>query len=155
MIKLGMLGEFIPYLWICICITAAVVEILTLAKVAVWFVSAGFIALILAIFKVDVWFQATVFIIISLISIVLSRAISTNSKNFVKLKEKRETREYKKLIGKTAIVTEEIDIGKNTGRIRINGTIWEAKAEDEEELYEIGLIVTVVKIDGGYLICSV
>ena len=149
-----MLIEITPYLWICISVAAAVVEVLTLSKTAVWFVPAGLLVFFLAIFEVDVWIQVAVFIIISLILIGLSRVMSKNFINFVKFKETKEIKEYKNLIGKAAIVTEEIDNIKNTGSVRINGTIWTARAEDADELYENGLIVTIIKIDGECVICS-
>ena len=149
-----MLIEITPYLWICISVAAAVVEVLTLSKTAVWFVPAGLFVFFLAIFEVDVWIQVAVFIIISLILIGLSRVMSKNFINFVKFKETKEIKEYKNLIGKAAIVTEEIDNIKNTGSVRINGTIWTARAEDADELYENGLIVTIIKIDGECVICS-
>lgn len=149
-----MVSEFIFYLWIGIGIAAAIVEVLTLKKIAIWIVPAGLIAFLLAFLEIDVWIQTCVFIIISLISIGLSIGIQKKSKKFIKSNEAQKLWEYKNLIGKTAIVTEEIDSSKNTGSVRINGTIWTARSEDEEELYESGLVVTITSIDGDSLICS-
>lgn len=149
-----MVSEFIFYLWIGIGIAAAIVEVLTLKKIAIWIVPAGLIAFLLAFLEIDVWIQTCVFIIISLISIGLSIGIQKKSKKFIKSNETQKLWEYKNLIGKTAIVTEEIDSSKNTGSVRINGTIWTARSEDEEELYESGLVVTITSIDGDSLICS-
>ena len=149
-----MLSEIFPYLWICIGIAAAIVEVLTLSKLAVCFVPAGLLVFFLSVFKIAVWIQVAVFIIISLIAIILSRIILKKSQKFLKSGEPRGKWEYKNLIGKTAIVTEEIDSSKNTGSVRINGMIWTAQAEDANELYENGIIVTVMDIDGECLICS-
>ena len=153
-----MLSEFVPYLWICVGIAAAVVEVLTLSKVAVWFVPAALLAFLLAIFKAEVWIQTVVFIIISLMSVVLSSVISKKLKKIAKLKETQEIWEYKNLIGKSAIVTEEIDNGSNTGSVRINGKILSARAEDEIEIHELGSVVIIVEVetgaDGNNLICA-
>lgn len=136
------------YLWIGISGAAAAVEILTLSAAAVWFIPAGIVAFFLSLFDISIFTQTVCFIIISLISVVLSKIILKIQKNF------RKTGIHKILIGKTAIVLEEIDNEKNTGSVRINGAVWTARTEDGDLPYENGIVVTIIKIDGDCLICS-
>ncbi|NLI72419.1 MAG: NfeD family protein [Bacteroidales bacterium] len=55
------------------------------------------------------------------------------------------------LIDKNGTVTEEINPLKNTGRVKIDGDDWKAKSLNNE-IIEIGTIVTVVDIDSIILI---
>lgn len=55
------------------------------------------------------------------------------------------------LINKNGTVSEEINHFKNSGRIKIDGDDWKAKAFDNE-IIQIGTIVTVVEIDSIVLI---
>ena len=57
-------------------------------------------------------------------------------------------------IGRNAIVTQEINNFKNSGAVRINGLTWFAQSEDDDIIYESGLVVTVIRIDGVRAICS-
>ena len=139
-----------PYIWIGIIVFAAAAEIHTLAMVSVWFIPAAFTAFILSLTgSIDIWIQALIFFIAALILFILSRTVF---RRFIKFR----TTGIKpgSIIGKTAIVTEEINNYKNTGAIRINGLIWNAKAEDDDIIYENGLVVTVVGIEGEEAVCS-
>jgi len=55
------------------------------------------------------------------------------------------------LINKNGTVTEEINSLKNSGRIKIDGDDWKAKSLNNE-IIQIGTIVTVVEIDSIILI---
>jgi membrane protein implicated in regulation of membrane protease activity len=141
--------EIIPYIWIGIIIFAAVAELHTLALVSVWFVAAGIIAFIFSLAGMEVWLQVLLFFIITSILLILSRTIF---KKFIKFKS--ESTNVDSLIGKTAIVTEEINNLKSTGEIRINGVLWTARAEDDDIIYETGLVVTISAIEGVKAICT-
>ena len=99
--------------------------------------------------KVDVWIQVSVFFIIALILFTLSRTIF---KKFIKFRRINTSRGF--VIGETAIVTEEINNYKNTGTVRINGAMLTAKSEDDNIIYESGLVVTVIGTDGAKAVCS-
>jgi len=133
-----------PYIWIGVIVFAAASEINTLAFVSIWFIPAAFIAFVLSLTGVQVWIQVIIFFIITLITLVLSRTI------FKKFKKVN----LNSIIGKNAIVTEEINNYKRTGAIRINGFIWTAKSEEDDVIYESGLIVTVVKTEGIKVVCT-
>lgn len=144
-----MLAQFIPYIWIAIIICAAVVELLTLTLVSVWFIPGAVITFIMSLFSIQTWVQVLVFVIISSVMLILSRTIF---KKFIKFRS--EPTNSESLIGKTAIVTEEINNMSGLGAVRINGLEWSAKSEQNDVIYEKGIIVTVEKIEGVKLICS-
>lgn len=138
-----------PYIWIGIIVFASVVELHTLALVSVWFIPAALVSFILSLIGIDVWIQVLIFFITTSVLLILSRLFF---KNFIKFKTVSTNSDS--VIGKTAIVTEEINNYKNTGAVRVNGLIWTAKAEDDNIIYETGLVVTVMRIEGVKVICS-
>jgi len=144
------MNEIIPYVWISVIVFAAVAEIYTLVKIPLWFIPSAFAVFILSLTKMQVWIQVALFFIITSILLVLSRIIL---KNFTKFKFINFAPELS-FIGRNAIVTEEINNYRNMGAVRINGFICKAKAEDDDIIYESGLVVTVTGTDGLKAVCS-
>lgn len=141
--------EMMPYIWIGIIIFAAAVRLNTHSLAPVWLIPAGLAAFILSLVETEVWLQALLFFALSAILLVLYSAV---------LKKITFSTKKISLAGRTAIVTVEINNYKNAGMIRLNGRTWNAKAEEDDIIYEAGLIVTVVETvdgdDGLKVICS-
>lgn len=152
-----MLSELMPYLWIGVIVMAAAVELLTLKSAAVQLIPSGTAAFALSLAGIFSWIQVCVFIIISFILLLLRILSGTNPKKFMKKAHLDWTHNLHKLEGKTAIVVKEIDNCKNTGKVRINGELWEARTGSDDAVYESGIVVTVEEVDesnGVTLICS-
>ena len=141
------MSEFMPYIWIGIVVFASVVEIHTFAFVSVWFVPPALASFTLSLTGLQVWIQVLVFFIMSAVLLVLSKTLFRRTVRY-------RISNHDSIIGKNAIVTEEINNHKDTGMVRINGLIWNAKADEDDVIYESGLVVTVVHIDGVEAICS-
>lgn len=62
--------------------------------------------------------------------------------------EKNSTPPVYSILGKTAIVTKEINSIKGTGQITINGDIWSAKTKDSEDIISENSKVEVLEVDG-------
>jgi len=147
------LSEIIPYIWIGIILFAAVAEIYTYVFISIWFIPSATAAFILSLTGFHVWVQVLVFFIITLILLVLSRTIFRKSiKSRAAINDINKN--SKSLIGKSAIVTREINNYKNTGAVRVGALEYGAKADDDDIIYESGLVVTIIKIDGSQAICS-
>jgi len=136
------MSEIMPFIWIGIIVFAAIAEIYTYALITVWFIPSAVTAFILSLTGFHVRVQVFVFFIIALVSLVISKTIF---RNFMK---------SKLITGRNAIVTEEINNYKNTGLIRTNGTEYHAKSDDDDIIYETGLVVTIIRTEGEYAICS-
>ena len=141
--------EIMPYIWIGVIVFSFVAEIYTFAFVSVWLIPSALMTFVLSLTGMQVWIQVLLFFIITLILLVLSRTIF---KKFIKFKTTSVNSDV--FIGKNAIVTEEINNYKGTGIIRANGFVWIAKAEENDIIYESGLVVTIIRIDGVKAICS-
>lgn len=139
-----------PYIWIGIIVFAFILKVHTFTFFPLCFIPSALAAFILSLLNIQVRLQVIVFFIMTLISLIFSGIIS---KKFVKLKNSRSVRGGS-LIGKNAIVTEEINNYKNTGTIRVNGLILDAQAEEDDIIYETGLVVIILGMDGVKLVCS-
>ena len=135
--------EIMPYIWLGIIIFALIAGVNTRSRTPLWLIPPGLTAFILSVSGAAVWRQACIFFILAAILLILSR---TFFKKIIKLKNP--------LDGKAAIVTEEINNQKNTGEIRINGIAHTAKAEEDDIIYEAGIVVTVIGLDGIKAVCT-
>ena len=150
------MSEIIPYIWLGIIVFAAVVEIHAFAFVTVWFILPALISFTLSLLDINVWIQVLVFFVISVLLLVLSRTILKKSIKYDPSGYDYNYNSYDYIIGRPAIVTEEINNYKSTGTIRINGLVFPAESDDDDIIYESGLVVTVARINanGAQAVCS-
>ncbi len=137
------------FIWLAVLICAIVIEIATAGLVSIWFVPPALVAIILAFFNVAVYLQIIVFLGLSLILIILSR---TFWKKYITVKPLEPTN-TDIIIGKTAIVTEDIDNVNALGEVKVNGQRWSARSINNE-LIEEGAKVKVISIEGVKIICE-
>ena len=87
--------------------------------------------------------QWVVFIAVSLASLAVLRPIAKRH-----LRTPAQVRTgTAALVGGTAVVVERVD--RDGGQVKLAGEIWTARAYDEDEVYEPGARVEVLKIDGA------
>jgi membrane protein implicated in regulation of membrane protease activity len=58
------------------------------------------------------------------------------------------------LIGQSAMVTERVDNGAQTGSVKLEGELWTARSWDDDEVIEAGKRVNVVEIRGATALVS-
>ena len=87
--------------------------------------------------------QWVVFIAVSLASLAVLRPIA---KRHLRTPAQIRTGAAA-LVGGTAVVVERVD--RDGGQVKLAGEIWTARAYDEDEVYEPGARVEVLKIDGA------
>jgi len=132
--------------WIAIFVIMIIVELATpTALVSIWFALGSLVSLILAFFDVNVWVQVIVFIVASALSLVLLRPLAARH-----TKDHVIPTNYDAVVGKTAVVTEEISKHK-WGHVEVQGIDWSAKTQDGSTI-EKGTQVTVLAVEGVKLI---
>jgi membrane protein implicated in regulation of membrane protease activity len=110
-----------------------------LGPIAVAAVAAAVVALVGAGLAV----QWIVFIVMSLASLLLLRPIARRH-----LRSPAQLRTgTAALVGRQALVLERVD--RDGGQVRLAGEVWSARAYDEDEAFEPGARVEVMKIDGA------
>ena len=125
-----------------------IVEALTSGFVSIWVSIASLITCVFAYFFPSLyWAQVLVCVISSIILIVLT-------KPFVeKVKAKKVNTNSDRLIGETAVVTEDIDNLSSTGCVKIKGLTWSARSKDGNKI-EKNKKVIINEIEGVKLIVS-
>ena len=132
------------YAWLCVVVIAIVVEVAVPGLVSIWFVPSALLAMLLSLFDVPVVVQIIVFLVASAIFVFLSR-------KFIGRKKETKTN-IDAAIGQKCIVTERIDNIRATGKVKLNGMDWTARAVEENMIFEIDDIVVVDTIEGVKLI---
>ena len=134
-------------LWGVVLIVAIIAEVLTTQMVSIWFAIASLFSLILACINAPLWAQVSVFAAVTALLLILT-------KPFVKKIQGKPAKTNADInIGKTAVVTEDIDNTRATGRATIAGVSWMARSIDGSEIIKDS-VVTVEDIDGAKLIVS-
>ena len=139
------------YVWLAVTLLAIVVEAATVSLVSIWFIPGSLLGLVLAFLGVPEWVQFTVFIVVSVIMLLLAKFVF---KKFFRKKSPEATNVVEAVIGKPAVVTERVSNLDGTGAVRLLGKEWSALAEPDGDVFEIGDVVTVEKIQGVKLVCK-
>lgn len=134
------------WIWLGLTLVFVVVEISTAELVSIWFVCGAVASLLSALLGAPVWLQIVQFIAASLGVLVFVRPIIMK-----KLKTQKVPTNADMLIGRTAIVVEDIDLDNGTGHVTVSGDRWLARSEKGELIGE-GEKVTVLAITGATLI---
>ena len=135
--------------WIAIIVIAIIVEVFTDQFISIWFVPSAIVATILDFCSVDLIWQILVFLVLSIIGIVLGRAL------FAKINKSNDTKtNIDAIIGERCIVIEKIDNFAGCGQVKIKGQIWSARGVGEDDIFEVGDILHIVAIEGVKVICK-
>ena len=129
--------------WLVIAAVLFVGEILTAGFLLLWFAIAAVVALFVSFFTTNLFIQILIFLIVSIILLIFTRPLLskyTNGDNTIT--------NSNAIIGKTAIVTEDISLLNSTGQINVDGEIWSAKTMDPNLTIPKGSKVEIIGIDG-------
>ena len=137
------------WVWIAILVIAVIVEVLTDQLVSIWFVPSAIVATIMDFFDGHIAWQIIVFLVLSATGIILARIF------LPKISSKEDTRtNIDAIIGERCIVTEKIDNFAGCGQVKIKGQIWSARGVSDDDVFEIGDVLSVVAIEGVKVICK-
>lgn len=134
--------NYMPYVWISIMIVMAIMEGVTTQLVSIWFVLGALAAAVVGFFVPLFTVQFAVFAIVSLLCLAVTRPLVKKAKKtkFVPTNADRN-------IGRIAVVTEEINNTMGTGRAKLGGESWTARAADDS-IIPVGSEVKVESISG-------
>ena len=132
--------------WLFLFVVLLVLEIATMGLTSVWFAGGALIAFFAAYIHWGIGLQIVLFLAVSILLLVLTRPIAVKYFN-----QEREKTNVDSLIGQNAVVLEEINTIKATGRVEVNGMEWSAKTE-HTEIIEVNTVVSIKGIQGVKLI---
>ena len=141
--------DYQAWFWLAMIILFLVIEMITISLVSIWFVGGALAAFIVSYFTGNIWIEVVVFLAVSVLLLVLLRPLAR--KLSVKQKDQMVSG-AKAMIGRQAIVTEEIDNVHARGAVQVNGQYWTAKTELFKDTIPKDTIVDIIDVDGVKLI---
>ncbi|HET9719317.1 MAG TPA: NfeD family protein [Solirubrobacteraceae bacterium] len=132
-------------LWALIACGFAVGEMLTTGFFLAPFAIGGALATAVDAFGAGEGIALIVFVVVSLMTLALVRPLVRTRLLSAPLTRTGAAA----LVGKQAIVLEEIDNHQGVGSVRIDGEVWTARSFDDERAIEPGTRVEVVEIKGA------
>ena len=132
------------YIWLGLFVLAVIVEAATAGLATIWFACGAFVAFVLAVLKVPIIWQVIAFVVISLLLLAFTRPMAKKYLN----RRTEKTNVLDKIIGRTALVTEEINNILATGKITVDGMPWTARTEVPEQIIPAGTEVVIERLVG-------
>lgn len=138
-----------PYIifWLIATIVFVVVELITVGLTSIWFAAGSLGALAVAAFGGNVIIQAIVFLIVSVVLLVLTKPWA---QKYINAKAQKTNVDV--LIGQKAILTEDVDNLKQTGKATVNGQEWTVRSFEDQTAFKAGELIEIVEISGVKLI---
>lgn len=136
-----------PIVWLMILIALIIIEIITLGLSTIWFAGGALVAFIAAIAGAGTWLQIILFLVVSIVLLLFTRPVAVKYLN-----KNRVSTNVDSLIGKQAVVMENIRNLQGTGKVFLNGIEWTARTAMDEEEIDKDSIVNIVRVDGVKLI---
>ncbi|MBR4098818.1 MAG: NfeD family protein [Clostridium sp.] len=128
--------------WLIALVIFAAIEGFTVGLTGIWFAAGSLAALAAAGLGARPLIQVAVCLTVAALSMLLLRPIAKKH-----LKPRYTPTNADRILGKTALVTEDIDASSGAGLVNISGQVWSARSEDGS-LIPAGTEVTILRIEG-------
>lgn len=129
-------------LWLIIAGSMVLLECMTAGFLVIWFAVGALFAMVASLFIESLAIQIGIFAVVSSVLILLTKPLV---KKFIQ-KEDEKPNVYT-VIGKTALVTKDIDTDKGTGQVKVDSDTWSAKDIDNGTI-TMGTKVEILKVEG-------
>ena len=128
--------------WVIMILLLAVIEVITINLVTIWFVASALIALIVSFFVDNFTVQFSIFVILGIIFLITTKKTLDR---LVKVKQSKTNLD--RIVGMDGVVVE--DISKNKiGAVKVDGKVWSATSNKK---ISAGSIVKVLEINSTKL----
>ena len=127
--------------WLVLMVAFLVAEATTVQLICIWFAAGSLAALLIGLLGAELWLQILVFFTVSIVLFAMLWPLAKKRFN-----PKRVATNADALIGKTCLVTEDIDPLEG-GRVKVGDVTWSARSENGEVI-PVGTEVTVLRIEG-------
>lgn len=129
-------------LWLALLIVFGLVEAATVGLVSIWFAAGSLAALLSTFFTDNIWTQIAIFLAVSAATLAVVRPLAHKF-----LTPKQVATNADRVIGRNAVVVEEIDNLKGCGAVSVGGITWTARS-DSGEIIPAGETVKALRIEG-------
>ncbi len=134
-------------IWIAAMVIFAVAEIATVQFISIWFAVGSLAAFFAAMLDLNNTVQITVFVLVSVLLFILSKPLVK------KLQKTKVNTNSDRLVGKTVIISQQVDNVKEQGRTHVGGVDWSVRSSDGS-IIEAGEQAVVEDIKGVKLIVT-
>ena len=128
--------------WIAVIILMLIVEAATVGLISLWFAGGALCAMIASLCGGGIWLQLILFLSVSCILLACLWPL----RNKLLLRKIQPTN-ADRVIGMTALVTEDVDNITGAGAVQVDGKIWSARSTDGSTM-TAGELVRVERIEG-------
>ncbi|MGO4945702.1 NfeD family protein [Blautia sp. Sow4_E7] len=136
-----------PIIWLGILAVLLVIEGLTTALTTIWFAGGALVAAIVAGVGMGIVPQLLLFFCVSLVLLLFTRPAALKLMN-----KGTEKTNVEGLLGKSAVVIQQIDNLAQTGQVRINDIEWMARTSEDSVTIPVGTVVVIEAVHGVRLI---
>lgn len=130
------------FIWLALLILFGVGEAATVGLTSVWFAAGSLVALAAAMLGAKLWLQVVLFLTVSLVSLIAARPLVRKY-----LDPNHQPTNADRVIGKEAVVTEEINNLLARGAVSVSGLTWTARST-HDTVIPAGTVVRVDRIEG-------
>lgn len=134
--------------WLIAMVLFGVLEAVTVGLTSIWFALGALAGLIASAAGAPVLVQIVVFLGVSLIALGLVRPLAQRYVN-----DRKVATNADRVIGREAVVKEEIDNLKGQGQVTVSGVVWTARSEPDTPI-PAGALVRVLRIEGVKVIVA-
>ena len=124
-----------------------IIEMATIGFLVFWLGIGAILAMITSFITDSILIQVIVFVITSTLLLIFTRPLVNK---FIKVPKEIKTNAYS-IIGKKGIVISDINNIDGSGQVKVEGEIWSAKSENDEDIAK-DTEVEIVNIDGVKLV---
>lgn len=130
-------------IWLGLLVLLLVIEIMTMGLTTIWFAGGALAAFAVTLLGANATVQTVIFLGLSLVLLIGTRPAAMKWLNTNRTKTNADS-----LIGKTAIVTGEINNLAQCGEVVISDISWTARATDDSYIIAKGSKVRICAIEG-------
>lgn len=133
--------------WLVLFVILLLIEIFTMGLTTIWFAGGALVSFIAGVLGFGLPVQVILFIVVSIALLVLTRPVAMKYFN-----QERQKTNAESLIGQQALVIEDIDTLKASGRVEVRGQEWAAKTDEPDGRIAKNSVVVINGIQGVKLI---
>jgi membrane protein implicated in regulation of membrane protease activity len=134
-------------IWLALLAVFLIVEAITAGLTTIWFAGGALVAAVAAYFGAGIVTQLMLFLVVSVVLLIFTRPLAVRYMN-----KDLEKTNVNSLLGKTAVVTMDIDNLAQTGQVRINDIEWMARTSDDNIRIPKQAVVEIEEVQGVKLI---
>lgn len=132
-----------PILWLALLAVLLIIEAITAGLTTIWFAGGALVAAVFSYFGAGTVAQVFACLIVALVLLIFTRPLALKYMN-----QKVSDTNVNSLIGRKAVVTQQIENLAQTGQVKINDIDWTARSLDDKVIIKEKTIVVIKEVKG-------